>query len=77
MGSPWGRYAGATAEAAAVGFMFPLCIVVGFLAGQWLGRILEWGEVPAYVGATVGVMAAFWNLFEYLKRLERTKGNGN
>lgn len=70
------RYA-LVAEASAAGLFFPVAIVVGYLLGKWAGGWLGWGEVPAYVGAAVGVVAAFWNLFEYVGRLERTKGNGN
>jgi positive regulator of sigma E activity len=70
------RYA-LVAEASATGLFFPVGIVAGYLLGKWTGGWLGWGEAPAYVGAAAGVVAAFWNLFEYLKRLERSTGNGN
>lgn len=60
-----------------MGLLFPVAIVAGYVLGKWAGGWLGWGEALAYVGAAVGVMAAFWNLFGYLKRLERATGNGN
>ncbi len=65
------------AEASAAGLFFPVAIVAGYLLGKWVGGWVGWGEAPAFVGAGLGVAAAFWNLFEFLRRLEHTKGKGN
>lgn len=67
------RYA-AVAEASAAGILFPLSIVAGYLLGKWVGARLGLGSVPAFLGAALGVAAAFVNLYRLLRRLEdRTK----
>ncbi|MBC8646170.1 MAG: AtpZ/AtpI family protein [Thermoanaerobaculia bacterium] len=65
------RYA-AVAEASTAGILFPACLVVGFVVGKWIGRVLGWGTAPAFVGAALGVAAAFWNLYRILRRAERS-----
>ncbi len=68
--SPSPRYA-LIAEGSAVGIFFPVAIVAGYLTGRWLGRWLGLGEVAAFLGAGLGVAAAFVNLWRFVKRLER------
>jgi putative F0F1-ATPase subunit (Ca2+/Mg2+ transporter) len=64
------RYA-VIAEASAAGILFPASLVAGYLLGHWIGRALGWGEVLAYVGAGLGVLAAFFNLYRILRRMDR------
>ena len=64
------RYSG-LAEASVAGIFFPACLVAGYLLGKWIGRWLGLGSVPAFIGAGLGVLAAFWNLYRVLRRLER------
>jgi positive regulator of sigma E activity len=64
------RYA-LVAEGSAVGILFPVAIVAGYLAGKWIGRALGLGEGAALVGAGLGVAAAFLNLWRFLRRLEQ------
>lgn len=66
---PRARYALA-AEGSAVGLFFPVAIVAGYLVGKWIGRWLSIGEAAALLGAGLGVVAAFLNLWRFLKRLE-------
>jgi predicted MFS family arabinose efflux permease len=63
------RYA-AAARASAAGVLFPLSLVAGWFLGKWLGQALGWGLAPAYVGAVLGVVAGFWNLYRILRGLE-------
>ena len=63
------RYA-VVARASAAGILFPVSIVVGYFFGKWIGRALELGEWPAFVGAALGVAAGFWNLYRLLRGLE-------
>jgi positive regulator of sigma E activity len=63
------RYA-IVARASAAGILFPLSIVAGYLIGKWLGKALGLGEVPAFVGAALGAVAGFWNLYRLLRGLE-------
>jgi hypothetical protein len=64
------RY-GSIAEGSAVGIFFPVAIVAGYLMGRWVGRGLGLGEAAGLVGAGLGVVAAFLNLWRFLRRLER------
>ena len=64
------RYA-LVAEGSAVGLFFPVAIVAGYLVGKWIGKLLDASEVAALVGAGLGAVAAFVNLWRFLKRLER------
>ena len=59
------------AEASAAGLFFPVAIIAGYLLGKWAGAWLGWGEVPALLGAGLGVAAAFLNLYGFLRRSER------
>lgn len=63
------RYS-AVAEASAAGLFFPIAIVAGYWLGGRLGSWLGIGTVPAFVGAALGVAAAFINLYRFLRRLE-------
>jgi hypothetical protein len=67
------RYA-IVARASAAGLLFPLSIVAGFLLGKWIGRALGAGTWPAFVGAALGVVAGFWNLYRLLSGLEESGG---
>ena len=64
------RYALA-AEGSAVGIFFPVAIVAGYFVGKWIGRALGLPEAAALAGAGLGVVAAFLNLWRFLKRLEQ------
>jgi hypothetical protein len=46
-------------------------IVAGSLVGRWLGGWLGLGVAAALAGAGLGVVAAFLNLWRFLRRLER------
>jgi len=50
-------------EASSLGWMFPLAIGIGYLAGSWIDRKL--GTWPWFTGilAGCGIIAAFLNLF--------------
>jgi F0F1-type ATP synthase assembly protein I len=63
------RYA-IVARASAAGILFPASIVAGYLLGKWLGRAFGIGTWPAFVGAALGAVAGFWNLYRLLTGLE-------
>ncbi len=54
-----------------LGMVFPLCIVLGWLGGRWIGRKLGFGDIGALVGLAWGIAAAFWELYKTARRLER------
>jgi len=58
------------ARAGAAGILFPLSIVAGYLLGKWVGTTLAIGSWPAFVGAALGAVGGFWNLYRLLRGLE-------
>lgn len=54
-----------------VGFVFPLSILIGFFAGRVIGTWLGAPTAGIAVGVVIGSIAAFYNLFTTLGRLER------
>ena len=63
------RYS-AVAEASAAGLFFPVAIVAGYWLGGRVGAWMGLGSIPAFAGAALGVVAAFVNLYRFLRRLE-------
>lgn len=54
-----------------LGLTFPLCIVLGFFLGRWIGGWFghaAWGQ---WVGLTWGIVAAFWELYKVNGRMAR------
>lgn len=54
-----------------LGLTFPLCIVLGFFLGRWIGGWFghpAWGQ---WLGLAWGVAAAFWELYKVNRRLAR------
>lgn len=58
------------AEGTAAGLFFPVAIVAGYLLGHWFGGALSLGTLPELVGAALGALAAFLNLWRFLRRME-------
>ena len=56
-------------EVLGLAFLFPATIVVGYLAGRWLGERMGWPTAGALGGAVVGAVAGFWQLYLFLRRL--------
>jgi len=59
-----------------IGFVFPLAMVVGFLAGRWIGGWLGYPGAGSGVGLVVGIGAAFYNLYGVVRRMDREEGGG-
>ena len=53
------------AEAVALGVMFPALLAAGYLLGKWIGRWLGLGDWTAILGAGLGVLGAFIELFRW------------
>lgn len=45
--------------------MFPALLAAGYLLGKWIGRWLGLGDWTAILGAGVGVLGAFVELFRW------------
>jgi len=59
------------AEGTSAGLMFLVSPVAGYFLGKWLGEWAGLGRVPAYVGAVLGLAAAFRNLLRLVARISR------
>jgi hypothetical protein len=75
MPTPHGRYALA-AEATTAGLLFLLGPAAGYFLGKWIGEALGIGRIPAYVGAALGLVAAFLHLIRLTSRTTRGEGSG-
>ena len=53
------------AQAVALGIMFPALLAAGYMLGRWIGRWLGLGEWTAILGAALGVLGAFVELFRW------------
>ena len=49
-------------------FLFPAAVVVGYLAGRWLGAHAGAPTAGAVLGAVLGAAAGFWQLYAFLRR---------
>ena len=56
------------AQAVYLGVMFPALVAGGYLVGRWIGRAAGWGESAAIVGAALGAVGAFVELFRWAAR---------
>ena len=58
-------------EALSAGLLFLCGPVVGYFLGKWLGDAVGLGRVPAWIGAALGLAAAFVHLFRLSSRMTR------
>ena len=58
-------------EVLALAFLLPLTIFVGYAAGRWVGARAGNPAAWALGGGVAGAVAGFWQLYAYLRRLER------
>jgi len=54
-----------------LGFMFPICITLGFFLGRWMGGWFGRPTVGQWVGLIWGIAAAFWELYKVNRRMTR------
>lgn len=53
----------------AVGLAFPIAIVLGGLAGRWLGGLVGARDPGTLIGVLFGVAGGFYNLLKLVRRL--------
>ena len=70
-GSGWSSDLGTVGEYLQIAFVFPLALVIGFFAGRWVGEWIGGAKVGAIAGLLLGTGAAFYNLVETLRRIQR------
>lgn len=64
------RYA-LVAEASTAGLLFLLGPGVGYFIGKWLGEAAGMGRIPSWIGAALGLVAAFVHLVRLTGRASR------
>ncbi len=70
-GDGWSSGLGTAAEYSVIGFVFPLALLIGFYLGRWVGTWLGGPVAGEVVGIVLGSVAAFYNLYASLRRIER------
>ncbi len=70
-GGGWSSGMGVMGEYMVIGVVFPVALVGGFFLGWWLGGLFGSETAGAFTGLGLGTVAAFYNLFETLKRIQR------
>lgn len=63
----WARIA----DLSTLGLVFPVALVLGYLAGRYLGGLLGAEKLGGLLGALLGIGAGFYNLIEVVQRLDR------
>ncbi|MFW6012183.1 MAG: AtpZ/AtpI family protein [bacterium] len=79
-GTGWGVDWKGIGEYAIIGLVFPLAMLVGYLLGRWVGGYFGYERAGAAVGLLLGIVAAFYNLYEVVRRLDardRERGGGS
>jgi len=54
-------------ELLALAFVFPVATIGGFYAGRWLGGLVAFEIAGGLVGAVLGFLAGFWELYRLVR----------
>lgn len=54
-------------ELLAFAFVFPVATIGGFYAGRWLGGLVSLETAGGLVGAVLGFLAGFWELYRLVR----------
>jgi hypothetical protein len=55
-------------EVLAVAFVLPLALYVGYAGGRWVGGWLGEPAVGGLLGAALGALAGFWEVYRLVRR---------
>ena len=53
----------------ALGLVFPVAIVLGFLIGRWIGGRFGRPELGQWIGLGWGILTAFYELYKVTRRM--------
>lgn len=51
-----------------IGMVFPVSLVLGYLAGRWIGSFFDAARVGGMIGALFGLVSGFYNMFKMVGR---------
>jgi hypothetical protein len=69
--TPPGSRPSLLAEGSAAGLMFLAGPAAGYYLGKWLGDWAGFGPAPAWIGAALGLAAAFRHLLRLVARVSK------
>lgn len=52
-----------------IGLVFPVAMVLGFVAGQWIGGWFGRDRLGGVVGGLFGIVAGFYNVYKTVAKL--------
>ena len=52
-----------------IGLVFPVSMVLGFLAGRFIGGYFDAARLGGVIGGLVGIVSAFYNLFKMVSEI--------
>ena len=58
-----------------IGTVFPVSLVLGYLAGRWIGGWFEAARMGGLIGALLGIVAGFYNMFKMVSRFGSKPGD--
>jgi hypothetical protein len=54
-----------------IGLVFPVAMVMGFVAGKWIGAWFGREDLGGVVGGLFGIAAGFYNVYKTVAKLNR------
>ena len=62
-------------EAVSLAMTLAVCVLIGFLAGRWIGGKLGNADLGTVVGLMIGVFAAAWELIKTVCKMNADGSN--
>ena len=53
-----------------IGMVFPVSMVLGFLAGRYIGGFFEAERLGGMIGGLVGIVSAFYNMIKMVSQIK-------
>ena len=52
-----------------IGLVFPVSMVLGYLAGRFVGGFFDAARLGGVIGGLVGIVSAFYNMFKMVSQI--------
>ncbi len=60
-----------------IGLVFPVSMVLGYLAGRWVGGFFDAQQLGGLIGGLVGIVSAFYNMFKMVSEIPSRPSSGH